>query len=178
MSGESRDGQGLLPVMPMAQSRLPGREGAIPMRAPHLLRSTGAVCLRRRPQIQPRQMRAKLLAPPRRNPRPAPMKRGIKSRFKPLATALHGAFSCPQTIRLSRIDLNLSQLACENTPNQSQHGARQKWYNSRDETPCQDRACARPRYRGRNGGWLAPRGTLKVKSNDCERNPSHKEVGG
>ena len=54
MSGESRDGQGLLPVMPMAQSRLSGREGAIPMRAPHLLRSAGAVCLRRRPQVQSR----------------------------------------------------------------------------------------------------------------------------
>ena len=32
------------------------------------------------------------------------MKRGIKSRFKPLATALHGAFSCLEFGRLGALD--------------------------------------------------------------------------
>ena len=43
------------------------------------------------------------------------MKPAIKSRFKPLATPLHGAFSCPQTSPFSQLHLNLSHLRLENT---------------------------------------------------------------
>ena len=43
------------------------------------------------------------------------MKLAIKSCFKPLATPLHGAFSCPPTFSFSQLRLNLSHLRFENT---------------------------------------------------------------
>ena len=39
----------------------------------------------------------------------------IKSRFKPLATHLHGAFSFPHISSFSQLGLNLSHLRLENT---------------------------------------------------------------
>ena len=56
----------------------------------------------------------------------------IKSRFKPLATHLHGAFSFPHISSFSQLGLNLSHLRLENTLRFSdRRRLRDKWYNIR-----------------------------------------------